>query len=419
MRAGSRQGMNRLVWTRGASRRKKVLYVSSPIGLGHVCRDLAIVGELRQLHPDLEIEWLAQDPVTAVLRSEGETIHPASAWLASESGHIASEACGHDLHCFQALRSMDEILVANFMLFQEVIEDGLYDLVVGDEAWDVDHYWHENPELKRGAHVWMTDFVGYLPMPDGGDREAFLTADYNAEMIEHIANFPRIRDRSIFVGGPADVVPESFGPGLPDIRDWTERHFDFSGYITGFTPPTPDQVAQWRHELGYRDDEQICIITVGGSGVGHDLLEMAIDAHAIARQRVSGLRTIAVAGPRIDPASLPRHPGLEVHGYVDRLYRHLAVCDLAIVQGGLTTTMELTASKRPFIYFPLAHHFEQNFHVRHRLNQYGAGVCMDFATTDPDALADAIVREIGRKVQYRDVETDGARRAAAMIAELV
>ena len=121
--------MHSHVWTRGSSRRKKVLYMSSPIGLGHVRRDLAIVDELRQLQPDVQIEWLAQDPVTAVLESEGETIHPASRWLASESGHIASEACGHDLHCFQALRNMDEILVANFMLFQEVIEDGLYDLV--------------------------------------------------------------------------------------------------------------------------------------------------------------------------------------------------------------------------------------------------------------------------------------------------
>ena len=35
------------------------------------------------------------------------------------------------------------------------------------------------------------------------------------------------------------------------------------------------------------------------------------------------------------------------------LYRHLAACDLAVVQGGLTTTMELTAAKRPFLYFPL------------------------------------------------------------------
>ena len=41
----------------------------------------------------------------------------------------------------------------------------------------------------------MTDFVGWLPMPDGGDREHDLTSDYNAEMIEQIARFPSLRDR--------------------------------------------------------------------------------------------------------------------------------------------------------------------------------------------------------------------------------
>ena len=406
-------------WIRGASRRPKLLYVSSPIGLGHARRDISIVKELRRLRPDVEVEWLAQEPVTTVLVAEGERIHPASKWLASESGHFASEACGHDLHCFQALRNMDEILVANFMLFQEVVEDGHYDLIVGDEAWDVDHFWHENPELKRGAHVWMTDFVGYLPMPDGGDHEAYLTTDYNAEMIEHVERFPRIRDRSIFVGNPDDIVPDTFGGELPSIREWTERHFEFSGYITGFEPPTPDEVAEWRAELGYRDDETICVVTVGGSGVGTDLLELAIAAHPLARSRLPSLRTVAVAGPRLDPTRFEGHTGLEVHGYIERLYRHLAVCDIAVVQGGLTTTMELAAAKRPFIYFPLTHHFEQNFHVRHRLERYGAGVCMDFATTDPEQLADAIISTLGRDVIVRDVETDGAAQAARLLTELI
>ncbi len=406
-------------WSRGLSRPKRALYVSSPIGLGHVRRDLAIVEELRKLEPDLRIDWLAQDPVTRALESAGETIHPASEWLASESGHIASEASGHDLHCFQALRRMDEILVANFMVFQEVVEEGAYDLIVGDEAWEVDHFWHENPELKRGSHVWMTDFVGFIPMPEGGEHEAYLTADYNAEMIEHIARYPRIRDRSIFVGNPDDIYPDTFGPELPKIRDWTEEHFDFSGYITGFAPPTDDEKAAIRHQLGFDPDEKVCVVTVGGSGVGRALLEMVIASYPMAKEAVPELRMIAVAGPRIDPDSLPSYPGLEVHGYVDRLYRHLSVCDLAVVQGGLTTTMELTTAGRPFLYFPLRNHFEQNFHVRHRLGQYGAGTFMDYSTTDPDRLADAIARHVGRPVDYRPVETDGAARAARMIADLI
>ncbi len=407
------------LWTRGLARRKRALYISSPIGLGHARRDVAIAEELRELHPDLEIDWLAQHPVTRVLENAGERIHPASQHLASESLHIESEQGEHDLNCFQALRRMDEIILANFMVFQEVVDEGLYDLVIGDEAWDIDYYWHENPELKRCANVWMTDFVGYLPMEDGSDREAFLTADYNAEMIEHVARFPGVRDQAIFVGNPEDIVPDSFGPDLPLIRDWTEDNFTFSGYVTGFIPPDPDAVSAIRSDLGYKDGEQVCVVTIGGSGVGRDLLERVIAAYPEAKAKVPELRMVVVAGPRIDPDSLPLHEGLEVHGYVDRLYRHLSVCDLAVVQAGLTTTMELTAANRPFLYFPLRHHFEQNLHVRHRLERHGAGIHMDYATSAPDAIAEAISSAVGSEVQYRQVELDGAARAASIIAELV
>jgi pimeloyl-ACP methyl ester carboxylesterase/predicted glycosyltransferase len=406
-------------WPRGRSRRKRALYISSPIGLGHAQRDVAIAKELRKLVPDLEIDWLAQHPVTKVLEGEGERVHPASAYLANESHHIESESAEHDLHCFQAWRRMDEILLANFMVFHDLVREEQYDLWIGDEAWELDYYLHENPEQKRAAYVWLTDFVGWLPMQDGGEHEAYLTADYNAEMIEHIARFPRIRDRAIFVGNPDDIVPDTFGAELPPIRDWTEEHYDFAGYVTGFDPAALGDRERLRAELGYSAEEKVCIVTVGGSGVGGDLLRRVIASFPEAKRRVPELRMIAVAGPRIDPASLPQQEGLEVRAYVHNLYRHLAACDLAVVQGGLTTSMELTANRRPFLYFPLRHHFEQNFHVRHRLERYGAGRRMDFDSSTPETIAEAIADEIGHEVSYSPVETDGAARAAQLIAPLI
>jgi pimeloyl-ACP methyl ester carboxylesterase/predicted glycosyltransferase len=420
-------------WRRGRSRRKRALYISSPIGLGHALRDVAIAGELRALHPGLEIDWLAQHPVTRVLEARGERVHPASAYLASESGHIESESAEHDLHAFQAIRRMDEILLANFMVFHDLACEEAYDLWIGDESWELDYYLHENPELKSAGYAWLTDFVGWLPMADGGTHEARLTADYNAEMIEQIARFPRVRDRAIFVGDPDDIVPDSFGPGLPSIRDWTEQHYDFAGYVTGFDP---SQLRD-RTALGYGENERICIVTVGGSAVGASLLRRVIAAFPQARERVPDLRMIIVAGPRIDPGVLSGLgglagmngsggldgrgglDGLEIRAYVPDLYRHLAVCDLAIVQGGLTTAMELTANRRPFLYFPLGHHFEQSLHVRHRLGRYRAGRCMDYETSGPAEIAAAIANEIGRAVDYRPVATDGAARAAALLAGLL
>jgi pimeloyl-ACP methyl ester carboxylesterase/predicted glycosyltransferase len=410
----------RRTWVRAARRPKKALYLSSPIGLGHARRDVAIANELRRLHSDLQIDWLAQHPVTRLLSDHGERVHPASSSLANESAHVEDEAAEHDLHAFQAIRRMDEILVNNFLVFNELVSDEHYDLVIADEAWDVDYLLHENPELKHFQFVWMTDFVGWLPMPDGGDEEAALTADYNAEMIEQRARYRRLRDRSIFVGDAADIVRESFGPGLPDIRAWTEANFEFAGYVTGFDAAEFADRQALRDELGYPPDEPVCVVTVGGSGVGESLLRRALDAVVPARRLVEELHFVVVTGPRIDARTLPRHRGVSYRSYVTDLYRHLAACDLAVVQGGLTTCMELTAARRPFIYVPLRHHFEQNFHVHHRLQRYGAGRRLDYAEAcDPDGLAKVIADEIGREVEYLPVETCGAARAAASIAELL
>jgi predicted glycosyltransferase len=412
--------MTTRTWTRASRRPRRALYLSSPIGLGHARRDLAIAQQLKLHHPDLEIDWLTQHPVTRVLEQAGERVHPASSWLASESAHIEAESGEHDLHVFSAIREMDEILVNNFMVFNDVVEETPYDLVIGDAAWDVDFFLHENPELKRFSFAWLTDFVGWLPMPDLGRREALLTADYNAEMLEQRARYRRVRDRQVFVGNPNDVIDRSFGPGLPNIREWTTSNYDFTGYITGFEPPTAEDVARSRRELGYAVDDALCVVTVGGSGVGEPLLRRVLDAVPRARALAPELRFLVVTGPRIDPASLPRVDGVELRGYVPDLYLRMAAADVAVVQGGLTTTMELAAARVPFLYVPLRHHFEQSIHVHHRLQNYCAGRRVDYDDlSDPQWLAETIVKQIGSEVTSLPVESGGAERAAAMLGELL
>jgi hypothetical protein len=65
--------------------------------------------------------------------------------------------------------------------------------------------------------------------------------------------------------------------------------------------------------------------------------------------------------------------GVQVLGYVPRLNRHLAACDLAIVQGGGSTTLELTALRRLFIYLPLEGHYEQEVAAADRVVRHQAG----------------------------------------------
>src|SRR5206468_3846812 len=137
-----------------------------------------------------------------------------------------------------------------------------YDLWLADEGWDIDHYLHENPELKTAPYVWLTDFVGWLPMEPA---EEWLTADYNAEMIEQIARFPRVRDRAIYVGNLPDVVPDTFGPGLPAIQDWMKDHYAFPGYIQYFDPAAFADRDALRDRLGLPMDQPLAIAAVGGN----------------------------------------------------------------------------------------------------------------------------------------------------------
>ena len=224
-------------WARGRARRKRALYICSPIGLGHAQRDVAIAGELRKLHPDLEIDWLAQHPVTHVLAARGERVHPASAHLASESGHIEprvgrarpARLPGHPPDGRDPARQLHGLPRPGPRGATTTCGSATRP---GSSTTTCTRTPSGNAPPTPGS---PTSSAG-CRWPTAAPREAFLTADYNAEMIEHIARFPRVRDRAIFVGDPDDIVPDAFGPGLPPIRDWTERHYDFAGYVTGFDP---------------------------------------------------------------------------------------------------------------------------------------------------------------------------------------
>jgi len=118
----------------------------------------------------------------------------------------------------------------------------------------------------------------------------------------------------------------------------------------------------------------------------------------------------------MEPAWGPR---VEVRDYVPDLFAHHAAADLAIVQGGLTTTMELAALRTPFLYFPLRHHFEQQLHVARRLDRLGAGIRLDFEHTSPEALGAAMLEHLGKPVHSAQMPLDGTDRAARLIAGLL
>ena len=185
--------------------------------------------------------------------------------------------------------------------------------------------------------------------------------------------------------------------------------------MTGFDPAEFADRERLRAELGLRADEQVCLVTVGGSGVGGDLLRRVIAAFPEAKRAGPGAADDRRRRPAHRPGRRSRGTtGLEVRAYVHDLYRHLAACDLAVVQGGLTTAMELTANQRPFLYFPLRPPLRAELPRPPPARALRRGPPRwTSRRAGPDEIAAAIAEEIGRDVDYAAVEPDGAARAAA------
>ena len=127
---------------------------------------------------------------------------------------------------------------------------------------------------------------------------------------------------------------------------------------------------------------------------------------------------VLIGGPRIDPDSILMTEGIQIKGYVPKLYEYFAACDLAIVQGGGTTTMELAALNKNFLYFPLEEHFEQKL-VSDKLARLGAGVKMSFPTTDEGTLSKTVLENLGKTVDDHQIKIDGAVKAAELIQPLL
>ena len=174
----------------------------------------------------------------------------------------------------------------------------------------------------------------------------------NAENIDHLRVHPDVRDLSVLVGDEEDVLDRPFGPDLPNMRQWAREHFAFSGYTYHFDPADYRDKAGLRRELGFRDDERVILVSVGGTSVGQNLLRKCAEAFTLIAHKIPDTRMLLVAGPRLSPDELPQSPRIDVRPFVPQLFRHHAAAHLAIVQGGLTSTMELAAFHTPFLYFP-------------------------------------------------------------------
>ena len=395
---------------------KKVLFISSSIGLGHAARDLTIAREIKRRNPDIEISWLAGNPAARVIEEAGENLLPEYKLLGEDSYLAEKVSNGFGMNVNKYLFGVLLEWRKSIITINRLIKEKKYDLIIADEAYELIIAFLLFPSMKRKApFVMIYDFFGF----DATTKNPF------EKMGAYFWNFawitgnrtPWVEDLSLFVGNAEDIADKSYGFCLPNARKHAEKHYKFLGNILPFNPQDYHNRAEMKSRLGYGEGPLI-ICSVGGTAIGGDLLNLCSRTYRILKDKLPELQMVLICGPRIDPDSIMMTEGIQIKGYVPKLYEHFAVCDLAIVQGGGTTTMELAALNRNFLYFPLEEHFEQKL-VSDKLARLGLGVKMSFLETDENALSKVVLENLGRPVDYGQIEIDGAVKAAEFIQLLL
>jgi UDP-N-acetylglucosamine:LPS N-acetylglucosamine transferase len=288
---------------------------------------------------------------------------------------------------------------------------------VGDETYDVLIAMVNDPSYKKLPFVVIYDILG-LDASTWNPVDRIAAYVTNRLWVKFLRSTPPLADKSIFVGELEDVLDRSFGVMLPNRRRLAEKVCDFVGYIL------PEDIENYKDKtiarqlLGYRD-EPLILCSIGGTSAGRNLLDLCTAAYPLVKKRIPNLRMILVCGPRVLPESVKAPEGVKVLGYVPRLYRHLGAADLCVVSAGGTTTIELTALEKPFLYFPLEQHFEQEVGVANVCQRHRAGIRMVRSKTTPEMLAEAILSNLGKTTDYAKLPINGASEAARIVNALL
>ncbi len=396
---------------------KRILFISGSVGLGHIGRDVAIAKALRIMDPEVRISWLAKDPASLVLEQEGEQLLEEAKLLANENTALEKNADNYEINVIKTLMGMRKAWPADVEVISHLVKREHFDLVVGDETYDLLTERTGNKDFSHFPFIIIFDMIG-LDSTGWSPLEKIVVYMVNRGWLHGLEANPPIADRTLFIGEPDDIPDRQFGFLLPKRRDLANKHVDFVGNVLTFNPKYYLDKETVKKQLGY-GTEPLIVCSIGGTSVGKDLLSLCSEAYPLIKAKIPNLKMVLACGPHVSPDSIQPVEGLEIKGYIPELFKHFAAADLCIVTGGGTTVLELIALQKPFLYFPLGKHFEQQKDVVWKCERLKVGIRMDYKKTTNEGLADTVLSNIDKKVNYASIPMDGAERGAKLIMEIL
>jgi predicted glycosyltransferase len=133
-------------------------------------------------------------------------------------------------------------------------------------------------------------------------------------------------------------------------------------HFTGYIPrkiPSSDDIQSTRRELGIQDDEKLILVTIGGGGDGHPVVNTFLKAFNPGEGRIPDrTRVVIVTGPFIAARNYDEVQRkaetlgfitLKFHRFMESL---IGAAQVVVSMGGYNTVCEIVSQAKPFLILP-------------------------------------------------------------------
>ena len=332
-------------------------FFSSPIGLGHVTRDIAIADNLK----DMAVNFVTGSGAARILENLDFKVQDAY----NPPSFVVKNG---------ALKSPARWLWNYYRYYKDckkisrgILQDDSPDFVVSDEDF-------ASLTVAQEMKIPTVLITDVLETRFTRGFASFIEKKMNKSMQEIIKKCDTV------------ILPEN-----GDEQDNIRR-----------VGPIVRQTSFSREELRRRFsfEKETIIISIGGTNAGLFLIEEALKS--ISKINLD-IETVLVAGPAINR----KFENVRNVGFVDNLYELIFAADLLISLAGKSTIDEANAYGTPAIFIPIKGHFEQEDNAKKE----------GFVFNDIKRLDGLILEKIDEK--RRQVTADGAKKASDIIRKLM
>jgi UDP-N-acetylglucosamine--N-acetylmuramyl-(pentapeptide) pyrophosphoryl-undecaprenol N-acetylglucosamine transferase len=332
-------------------------FFSSPIGLGHVTRDIAIVNNLK----DIPIDFVTGSGAAKILKKlefkVNDVYSPPSFSVKNGELNNQTKWLWNYYQYYKNCKNISE----------KILKKNNLNLIISDEDF-ASLTVAQNLEIPN---ILITDV---LETKFTKGIASFIERKMNKSMMSIVKNCDVV------------IIPEE-----GDNQDNIKR-----------VGPIVRKINCSREELRgkFLFNKITIVISIGGTNAGLFLIDKAIKAILKINQNIE---IVVVSGPAVNKKFL----NVKNLGFVDNLHELIFASDLIISLAGKSTIDEAKAYGTPGIFIPIKGHFEQE----HNAKTEG------FVFEDINNLETLILEKLEQK--RNKVNTDGARLASEIIKKMI